>query len=195
VRLGPALGGQRRGNSAPRDLSFAEPTHTAGTASPNSDTGHPVHIRRPVGPDRQAPRKCLVKRIGVVSRALGCSFEHRGPVLAVRCEGSSAQEVLTCVVVISGAAREISCDSWEEVVVAHCCMVEQGEYEIESSLRTECSTGGDGSVEFDHGRGVDLCEPVVERRDTRPIGVGRCPGSGVAGGDRGLERVRSCGAL
>jgi hypothetical protein len=126
---------------------------------------------------------------------LGCSFEHRGSFLAISRESSGAQEVLAGVVVISGAAREISCDSWEQVVVTHCCEVEQREHEIEPGLRPECSTRCDGMVELHHRRRVDLCEPVVERRDTWPVGVGRCPGSGVTSGDRGLERVRSGGPM
>ena len=71
---------------------------------------------------------------------------------------------MACVVVISGAAHEISCDSREEVVVAHCGVVEQWEHEIESSLRPECPARGDGTVEFNHRRRVDLCEPIVEHR-------------------------------
>jgi hypothetical protein len=130
-----------------------------------------------------------------VGRALGCSFEHRDSFLAISCEGSGVQEELACVGVISGAAGEISGDSWEKVIVPHCWKVEQWEYEIESSLWPECSTGGDCTVEFHHRRWVDLCEPVVERRHAWPVGVDRGPRSGVTGGDRGLERVLSGGAM
>jgi hypothetical protein len=101
----------------------------------------------------------------VVSRALGCSFEHCGPFLAISREGSGAQEVAACVLMISGAAGEVSGDRWEQVVLAHGGQFEQRENEIEPGLRPECSADGDGTVELHHRRRVDLNEPVVERRD------------------------------
>src|SRR5207247_2393491 len=46
-------------------------------------------------------------------------------------------------------------------------------------------------IEVHDGRRQQLREPVVQRYDARPIRLLRCGGSRVAGGDRGLKRVRA----
>ena len=47
-----------------------------------------------------------------------------------------------------------------------------------------------GAVEFDHGRGHQLGQPIVEGHDPLPVGVFRPAGACVAGGDAGFQAAQ-----
>src|ERR671925_599214 len=62
--------------------------------------------------------------------------------------------------------------------------------QLECRLRAESHSDGDRTVQLDDWRRYELGERVVERDDALPIRVTGVAGARVAGGDRGLERVR-----
>ena len=53
---------------------------------------------------------------------------------------------------------------------------------------------GDGPIEIDHRRRHDRTQRVIERRHPRPVRLAESARACVAGGDRGLQRVRSVDA-
>jgi hypothetical protein len=61
-------------------------------------------------------------------------------------------------------------------------------------LRSERLGNRHAVVQLDNGGGADLSQAVVERGDADPVGVLGGGGSRVAGGDRGLQGVRTRGA-
>jgi len=53
---------------------------------------------------------------------------------------------------------------------------------------------GDRAIEIDYGRGRDDAQPIVERRNAPPVGIGGSTRAGVASSERGLQYIGAVAA-
>ena len=87
--------------------------------------------------------------------------------------------------------EEVGADSGEKMVARKRGFGSEGIYECEAGLGAVGHGDGDGTVEFDDGGWSELGKFVVEVYDAGPIGFRWRAGAGVAGGDLGLDEIRS----
>ncbi len=62
-------------------------------------------------------------------------------------------------------------------------------YQPQAHFGPECHAVGDRSIEIDHWRGHHCSQPVVERCDAGPVGIGRTARTRMTGCKRGLQRI------
>ena len=67
-------------------------------------------------------------------------------------------------------------------------------HQPEARFGPEGHAVGDCAIEIDYGRGRHDAQPVIERGDARPVGLGGLARAGVAGGEGGLQHIGAVAA-
>ncbi len=89
------------------------------------------------------------------------------------------------------ADEEVAAHAGQQVVAAQRGLVGERVDELEPGLRAEGHHDRHGAVELDDRGAGERRQGVVQRDDPRPVGLLDAAGPRVAGGDRGLQRVRA----
>ncbi len=109
-------------------------------------------------------------------------------------ERGGALELRARLVVAAELREQVAAHGRQQVVAAQRRLASERVDQLERRLRAERHPDRDRAVELHHRRRRELGESVVEGDDALPVGVLGDPGARVAGGDRGLQRVRAEGA-
>ena len=89
----------------------------------------------------------------------------------------------------TGAEQKIPPRRRQRRIVAQSLGVGDCVQQAQAFLGPKGHAVGDRSVEFDHRRRYGGAQPVIERGDARPIGVFGPARTGMARGERGLQRI------
>ena len=152
-----------------------------------------AHESRPPRPrpgllDADAAR--LARQPASPQLALGSSSQEHLPLTPVARQRGCAFELRGGLGIASEPREQVAAHARQEVVTTELLGLEERVDELEPRFGPERHADRDRTVEVDDRRRHELRERVVQRHDSLPVGVLGDAGAGVAGGDRGLERVR-----
>src|SRR5215207_5881213 len=140
------------------------------------------------------PREPAVPAVLAARGAARDAVQQHGALASVLREREGALELGARVGEPAQLLQQVAAHGREEVIAVQGRLLGEVVDEPQCLSGPERHADRDRAVEVHDRRRRDLGEAVVDGDDAHPVGVLRRPGARVAGGDRGLQRVRADGA-